>query len=180
MCHAYLICYDNTVKIRFRPLVRGDFPLFIRWLGAPHVSRWWKEPATVEHVESKYGPGADGKDKTAMFIVESDETPVGFIQSYKVDDYPEHAASVRLPGSIGVDLFIGEKDYVGKGYGSALLKAFISDVVPRKYPDARQVVADPSIKNLASIHAFEKAGFHKGSITNDDDGLEQLMIADID
>ncbi|HEV2413106.1 MAG TPA: GNAT family N-acetyltransferase [Candidatus Saccharimonadales bacterium] len=168
------------MKIHFRPLKRDDFPLFIKWLAKPHVSRWWKEPATMEHVETKYAPAVDGHDKTAMFIVEDDDRPVGFIQSYWIDDYPEHAASVRVKAAIGVDLFIGEEDRIGKGFGPALLKAFITDVISSKYPDARRVVADPSVDNLASIRAFEKAGFYKGEITRDDDGPEQLMIIDLD
>ena len=134
----------------------------------------------MEHVEKKYGPGADGDDKTAMFIVEDNKRPIGYVQSYWIDDYPEHAASVRVSEAIGLDLFIGEKDYIGKGYGPALLKAFLSEVVPDKYPNASRAVADPSIENNASIRAFEKAGFYKGDITNDEDGPEQLMIIDLD
>lgn len=104
-----------------------------------------------------------------------DEKPIGMIQSYWVRDYPEHAESVGMPEAIGVDLFIGEPEYIGKGYGQKLLSQFIEEIKV-KYKNAVGIIADPSVNNPASIRMFEKVGFMKGDVVDDKDGKEQLMI----
>jgi aminoglycoside 6'-N-acetyltransferase len=161
------------MKLSFRPLESKDYPLFARWLGESHVARWWQEPATAEHVEEKYGPS---DRKTSVYIVLGDAVPIGMIQSYRVEDYPEHAESVGAPGYIGVDLFIGDASLIGKGHGAQLLVDFVSQIIRTEYPDAHGVVADPNVANLASIRAFEKAGFMKGEVVPGEDGPEQLML----
>lgn len=101
---------------------------------------------------------------------------MGMIQSYWVRDFPEHAESVGMSDAIGVDLFIGEPEYIGKGYGQKLLSQFIKKVAKVQYKNASGIIADPSVNNPASIRMFEKVGFVKGDITDDKDGKEQLMI----
>jgi aminoglycoside 6'-N-acetyltransferase len=80
-----------------------------------------------------------------------------------------------MPGAIGGHLFIGEPDMTGRGYGTLMSAAFIEDVVRPAYPDATGVVADPEVANLASIRAFEKAGFVRGEIVPGEHGPEQIM-----
>jgi len=162
--------------VTLRSMTREDFPRLGSWLARPHVQRWWKETGAPDEVERKYGPHIDGADPTRMFVAEVDGVPIGMLQTYWVDDYPEHAESVGLPGAVGVDLFIGEPDYLGRGYGPAMLRAFLSTVVPGFYSGATGAVADPSASNGTSIRAFEKAGFRKGRIVEGEDGLEQLMV----
>jgi RimJ/RimL family protein N-acetyltransferase len=159
------------MTITFRALEPSDYPLFARWLAEPHVARWWPEPATVEHVREHYG----GDPATLVHVAMADGRPMGIMQSYRVDDYPEHADSVGMPGGIGVDLFIGEPGMTGKGYGALMLAAFIEDVVRPAYPDATGVVADPEVANRASIRTLEKAGFIRGGIVPGEHGPEQIM-----
>lgn len=163
------------MKLTFRLLTPNDYQLFASWLAQPHVAKWWREPATVAYVEKEYGPS---DDKTDVYVVEGDGRPIGIIQSYRVEDYPEHFQSVKMPGGVGVDLFIGEPSLIGRGYGTQLLKDFAAQIVKVKYPSASGIVADPEVANLASIRAFEKAGFRKGEIVTgeEDGGPEQLMI----
>jgi hypothetical protein len=46
--------------------------------------------------------------------------PVGFLHCYVVDEW-EHPFGELLPGTHGLDLFIGEQKAVGRGIGSAAL-----------------------------------------------------------
>lgn len=160
----------------FRFLKRQNFPLFVQWLNQPHVQRWWHEPATMKHVEDKYGPSVDGVAKTSIYIIVANTTPIGMIQTYWVRDFPDHVESAKMRDAIGLDLFIGEPTYIGKGYGSIIISTFVQDVIKNKYLDAVGIIADPSVNNPASIRTFEKAGFMKGDIVSGKDGLEQLMI----
>jgi aminoglycoside 6'-N-acetyltransferase len=160
----------------FQPLTKEDLPLLVRWMAQPYVSQWWKEPATLEFVEKEYGTTIDKGDPTNVYIVKIGDRSMGMIMSYMVADYAEHAESVRLDRSVGVDLFIGESDLTGKGYGSAMLEQFRSTILHDGYPNADWLVADPEAENIASIRAFEKAGYHKGNIVPGEHGPEQLMI----
>ena len=57
-----------------------------------------------------------------------------------------------------MDLFIGDPALVGKGHGPRLLRAFLRDVVFRRY-DVAECVIGPSVRNASAIRAYEKAGF---------------------
>lgn len=164
------------MKFTFRLLNRLDFPLFATWLGKQHIQRWWHEQATVKHVEEKYGPSVDGTAKTTIYIIEADTIPIGMIQIYWLRDYPDHVESVKMSEAVGIDLFIGDPRYVGKGYGSVIISTFVNNIVKDEYSKAVAVIADPSIDNFVSVRTFEKTGFKKGDIVKGEDGLEQLMI----
>jgi aminoglycoside 6'-N-acetyltransferase len=146
-------------RIDFRELRREDFPLLKRWLREPHVLRWWREPFDLPELEEKYGPCIDGLEPSYLFVIECDEQPIGFIQWYRWADYPGHAAKVAAgPGSAGVDLYIGEENWTGKGVGSTALRKFVENVVFAK-GNMNAVVSDPEESNRQSVRAFEKAGF---------------------
>jgi aminoglycoside 6'-N-acetyltransferase len=163
------------MKLNFRPLEKADFPQFATWLAEPHVSKWWQEPATIQHVEEEYGGCTRGDLRTRVYIVELGNKPIGVIQSYMVDDYPEHAKSINGSKEVGIDYFIGDPEYVGRGYGGKMISDFIDDVVRGLYPEALGVVADPEVKNIASVRALAKAGFKPGDIVPGEHGPELLM-----
>jgi RimJ/RimL family protein N-acetyltransferase len=81
------------------------------------------------------------------------------LQHYRIADDPEYAEALALgEDAIGVDLFIGEADLLGHGHGPAMLRQFLRDVAfPFHRIDA--CVIGPSVKNVAAIRAYEKAGF---------------------
>jgi len=164
----------------FRLITKDDFPLLTAWLHKPHVLRWWRDPQeTLVEVEAKYGGRVEGDEPTDVYFAEVEGKPIGLIQSYWTDDYPEHAATIPYPKAVGVDLFIGEEDYIDRGYGTAMLTQFVSKVIRARYPDAQYVVADPELTNPASLGAFRKAGFSKGPVTPGEYGPEQLMILEL-
>ena len=166
--------YPN--KFTFHPLSKSDFPLFTRWLGQPHIRQWWHEPATIEHVEKKYGAAINKISNVKIYIAKIKERPIGMVQIYWLRDYPEHTKSVKIGNAIGIDLFIGEHDCLDKGYGSKLISQFIHKVIKEDHFSADGVFADPSVENLRSIRAFEKAGFIKGEVVNSKEGKKQLVI----
>jgi aminoglycoside 6'-N-acetyltransferase len=61
-------------------------------------------------------------------------------------------------GVAGVDLFIAQPELVGRGLGTDVLRQFVDD---RVFSDTNvhACIADPDIDNIASLRAFEKAGF---------------------
>ena len=116
-------------------------------------------------------------DPTLIFCIRHRGRPIGFIQSYRIDDYDDYGKALALDvPAAGIDLFIGEPDLVGKGHGPALIRAFLRDVVFKTY-DVAECVIGPSIKNLSAIRAYEKAGFRffKDARVPDEPDPEHLM-----
>jgi len=139
-------------------MTRADLPLVHEWLKREHVRRWWREARTIEEVESAYGAAIDGAEPTRMFVIEVDGAAAGSIQTYLVSDYPEWIGDE--PGVAGVDLFIADEALTGRGLGPRILTEFARTVVFAD-PAVVALVAAPEVANVASVRAFEKAGFRR-------------------
>jgi RimJ/RimL family protein N-acetyltransferase len=137
-----------------------DLRLLHEWLQRPHVRRWWSPQETYQEVVEYYLPAIEGADATDLYVALLDDRPVGFLQTYMLVDYPEHASVLEAgDGAAGVDLFIADEELTGRGIGSEMLRRFVAEIVFAA-PTTRCCIADPEAENVASIRAFEKAGFH--------------------
>jgi aminoglycoside 6'-N-acetyltransferase len=152
-------CVTAGPHLGFRLLQPSDLPILRRWLSEPHVSRWWGEPPDPAGLDEKYRPILDRTDPTLVFVITLGHIPIGMIQTYLLSDNPEYEAAVGVDSAAGVDLLIGEPDLVGRGLGPEILRAFVSRVGWPTYPGVRRYMAGPSLENLRSRRAFEKAGF---------------------
>lgn len=97
--------YNAAVSINFRPMTMADLPLMVRWLAQPHIAavEWGQvHAASLPAVTRDFGPAIEGREPTAMMIVQENLRDVGMIQSYRVGDYPEYAHDVA-PAGISVD-----------------------------------------------------------------------------
>jgi aminoglycoside 6'-N-acetyltransferase len=162
--------------IDFRPLQRDDFARFDEWVRRPHVARWWAEPVGLDAIEAEYGPAVDGTDPTAGFLILVAGGPVGFIQCYRLADEPAYRAAVGVDDAAGIDLFVGEADVMGDGFGSTVLRRFLDLVVWPRYPEVRRAMAGPSVHNGRSQRAFEKAGFVRTRVVDVPDEPEPELV----
>ncbi len=152
---------DNDARIDFRPLAADDLRLVDEWLHLEHVRRWWGDPGSYTDVVDYYLPAIEGRDPTDLYAITVEEKPVGLIQTYLVSDYPRHATLVDAgEEAAGLDLLIGDPGLVGRGLGSEVIRAFVDSVVFARAA-TRSCVADPDVRNGASIRSFEKAGFRR-------------------
>jgi aminoglycoside 6'-N-acetyltransferase len=169
------------VRIGFRPLAAGDLPLLYEWLQREHVRRWWTDRETYDAVVEHYLPAIEGSKPTDLYLILLDDRPGGFIQTYRVSDHPEFRDLVAVEdGVAGVDLLIGEPELTGHGLGSEALDRFVHDIVFSD-PEIHACIADPDAENLASLRAFEKAGFRvvrQFIDPNDQDRLHALLRLD--
>jgi RimJ/RimL family protein N-acetyltransferase len=158
----------------------ADLRLVHEWLQRPHVRRWWKDRETYEEVVQHYLPSIDGTDPTDLYLALLDEQPISFIQTYLVSDYPDYAAPIGVGvGVAGLDLLIGDEALTGQGIGSEIIDRFVEEVVFGRAA-TKSCVADPDVRNVASIRAFEKAGFAvaKEFVDPEDGELHALVRRD--
>jgi len=147
----------------FPPLREEDLTLARRWLLEPHVRRWWNDdPEEHDYPDgtlNEWRKAIRGEDPTDMFVIEMDGRPIGVMQSYRVDSYPDYVAQLgALPEpAFSLDVFIGEPELIGKGLGGALIRAFLPPMFERYGVD--YCVIGPSRSNVAAIRSYEKVGF---------------------
>ena len=146
----------------FAPLLEDDLGLIRRWLLEPHVERWWNDGVKTPYPDAvieDYREAIQGKDPTYHYVALIDTRPVGMFQHYRIGDDPEYATALALgEDAIGVDLFIGEVELVGRGHGPAMLRQFLREVA-FPFHQIDLCVIGPSVQNVAAIRAYEKAGF---------------------
>ncbi len=148
------------MNISFRPLAPSDLDNLVRWAQEEEVAYWWHEAGSSEDlVRAKWEARTRGADeKTRIFIINVDSTDIGLIQTYRLADYPDHAAEVQLPDSSGIDVFIGIPGWRNRGVGTALVRQFVDEVVFAE-PSIERCAIDPEPENRRAIRAYEKAGF---------------------
>jgi RimJ/RimL family protein N-acetyltransferase len=67
-------------------------------------------------------------------------------------------------------------ELTGRGLGSEVLRRFVADVVFAR-PETTSCVADPDARNIASLRAFEKAGFRQvKSVVEPEDGQTHALV----
>lgn len=162
-------------KIDFHPLRPLHFPLLTKWLMEPHVKPFY-DPGiiwTEDLVYQKFTPYAEGF-KTAdgirkpihAFIFHLEDLPIGYIQYYNAYDFPRHGYQLQEKlshsqvedGSLAsMDLFIGDKEWIGKGIGPMVIQKFLQEKI---HQDFGTCVVDPNHEQ--AIRCFTKAGFVKG------------------
>lgn len=157
----FVIDHDTTVAIR--AMSRGDLADVTRWRQAEHVHRWWLGDGdpTEEAVTAKYGADIDGMTPTRMWVAEINGRSIGFVQDYRVRDYPEFALLTPDAEAIGVDYAIGDPAWVGRGLGVHILWAWM-EKTRHRFPEADQYFAAPDHRNEASLRMLDKAGFDRG------------------
>lgn len=163
--------------IRFRLLTPDDLRLLHEWLQRPHVKQWWSERETYEDVVEHYLPAIEGKRPTDLYLAQLDERPIAFVQTYLVSDHPEYAELVgEGDGVAGMDLFIADAGLTGRGLGSELIRRFVDEIVFAR-PGTVSCIADPDARNVASVRAFEKAGFRVARDFHDpSDGQTHALV----
>lgn len=163
----------DPALLRFRPLALADLPLLHRWLNDPAVGRWYGAGPTYAAVERKYAPRVRGETPTAPYLILYGDQPIGYIQTYRIADYPAYARSIGAAddaGAWGVDFLIGTDTYRGRGLGAAALRAFTRQII-FAHPAATTCLIGPHPKNTVAIRAYQQSGFRfVRAIAADDSG----------
>ncbi len=142
--------------INFRKVTRNDFKMLYFWQNTTHVKKFWdsNDNFTYEEICNKYSKRLD-EGKINLYIFSIDNVDIGFIQSYSVDKLDSYKVSGITKG---IDIYIGDPNYVYKGHGKLIIRQFIQYFI---FNDVliEYVVVDPEVRNKSAIKAYKKAGF---------------------
>lgn len=156
---------------RFRAMSAQDLEMVNVWLARPHVREWWGDPG-----EQLVLVNADlAEPAMDQYIVMCRQRPFAYLQCYVLSAWPESGLGVHPPGTRGIDQFIGEPEMVGRGHGSAFVRAFVDSLLAAGVP---RVLTDPDPANVRAIRAYSKAGFRARGLVDTPDGRALLMIRD--
>ena len=92
-----------------------------------------------------------------FLIAELDGRPIGFIQIIDPKEEETHYWGEIGPNKRAIDIWIGEKDDLGKGYGTVMMKLALAKCFAP--PEVDEVLIDPLESNVKAIRFYERLGF---------------------
>jgi aminoglycoside 6'-N-acetyltransferase len=146
--------------LRFEPLKEQDLPGIYSWLQAPHVREFYhpKPLPSWEETREKYRQRLGPNWPTKCFLIGVGRA-IGYIQTYRVADYPDYAKTIGEAEGISIDLFIGDPQYVGNGWGRCILLKFINDVAFPLFPRENVCWIYHDKLNHRALRASRAVGF---------------------
>lgn len=161
-----IVLQSDDISIRRMEDKEADYQLLLKWLTDKDLLQFIYGPSvkfTLPRIKKKYRHRALGIDKDGVVarIFSYKGKDIGYIQYFPAGK-PEDYELDSTENVWGVDMWIGEKRYRGKGIGSQALKLLSDFLISDRR--AVKVVIDPHLNNPRAIHAYEKAGFKKVKI----------------
>ncbi len=164
------------MNISFKKFSNEHLPLWERWIEIPHVKDIWfvEGYETSDYMQEKMtGNGYD-----YSFVIYLNDKPIGYTQCCDLYAYktkcpiPKGLFTNEKPGTFCIDIFIAEESYLGKGYGTEVVKVF-SEKVFKEFK-AKMILIDPAASNVRAIKCYEKAGFH--FVRKAHDGVTECVV----
>lgn len=146
------------MKIYLRPAAKSDVPVLKEWDRQLHVlnarNLMEPEPETEWNWEVEIIRAPPWRE---LLIGDVDSRPVAFLQIIDPKEEDTHYWGDAPPGQRAIDIWIGDKQDIGKGYGTVMMqlaldKCFADEAV-------QQVVIDPLEENIRAHRFYEKLGF---------------------
>lgn len=156
----------------FKPLQEEHLDVITVWLNKPHVKEWRNDNLTEEEIKSKYR-NRIGSDTILPFIAYLDDKPIGFIQYYYAKKIGDDWWPNEMEGTVGIDQFIGEEEYINRGYGTQMIGQFLEKLFSDN--KLKKVITDADEKNHRAIRCYEKLGFCFSHKLSTPEGMVNLM-----
>lgn len=141
-----------TGAIVLRPAALTDLELLQRWDEEPHVVESDPNDDWGWEVELARSP-----DWREQLVAEADGRPIGFVQIIDPAREESHYWGDCPPDLRAIDIWIGEADALGQGYGTEMMRQAIDRCFAE--PAVTAILIDPLQSNTAAIRFYERLGF---------------------
>jgi aminoglycoside 6'-N-acetyltransferase len=146
--------------IGFRRVAEADLPLLHAWLNRPHLRRFYqKQPISLDEVTAEYTPAIRGEEPGQLHLAMHQGRPFGYLQCYRNLDYPAYAQELGFTDGASIDLYIGEPDMLGQGFGKRMERAYVLEVVFPSYPAEQHCYICHESGNTVAQACSGAAGF---------------------
>ena len=130
---------------------------------------------SLEEVVEDFTPLTRAGHRDQGYLALQDDRAIGFIQSYVVKDAGDGWWEDETdPGARGIDQFLADADHLGRGLGTAMVRAFVTRLF--EDPAVTKIQTDPNPRNARAIRCYEKAGFRAVREVDTPDGRALQMI----
>lgn len=163
MPRAFLDYLPTTLS--FQPLERQHFQLLQSWLNTSQEISWWNEGKlwTRNEIDKKFSSmvGATPSELPAKsiraFIIYAASQPIGYIQSYGIDNFPKGYGTTGLTKALAsFDIFMADVNYTNKGLEPFLIKQFL---IKKIWPHFNACFLSPATDNKSAIQILQSIGF---------------------
>ena len=172
--------------ITFVPLDESHVSLMHSWLSAGEALRWYaRQLTTEESIRQKYLI-TKLRTGTRCFIVQYDQEPIGYLQYYRISDYPRYCSLVGAgPHDYGLSAY--EIPCLKRGrfpasWEPCRMNCFVAAALKElifAQANAERCLVGPSPENQRAIRCFEKCGFrHVRTVVANDGEEEHIMAAE--
>ena len=94
----------------------------------------------------------------AQLMAEMNGKPIGFIQIIDPEKEETHYWGKIAPNKRAIDIWIGEKENLHKGYGTEMMRLALQRCFSDEH--VTEVIIDPLESNHKAIQFYKKIGFH--------------------
>lgn len=156
-------------KITFEKATLSHKDLIFSWLAEPHVQEFWDNTQAhkddiLNFMGGRVTPSTYCDGKMVYWIASNNEEPYAMLMTEQLN----HSTPInqekldrlsKTGHSYGLDFMIGNKNYLGKGYGAKTLTEFVHFLRADIDQKADTFLIDPASDNPRAKHVYEKAGF---------------------
>lgn len=128
-----------------------------RWMNAEHVAVNWNQDWSWQAWYDELSTQLSGRH-SAPCLVGGGGREFAYVEIYRVVRDKLAPCYSFDDRDVGVHIAIGDPARTGRGTGAELLRQLAEGVLAAD-PGVRRVVAEPDVRNAASVAAFGKAGF---------------------
>lgn len=140
------------MPLTLRTATIADLPLLQRWDEEPHVVA--SDPNDDWHWEIELLKFPAWREQ---LVAEADGVPIGFVQIIDPALEESHYWGDAPPNLRAIDIWIGEESYLGKGYGTQMMKQALARCFAD--PKVEAVIIDPLASNTRAVKFYVRLGF---------------------
>jgi len=151
------VYFSKDVSVHLRRAMSSDVAILYAWDAKPHIRKAVSNSGAVAF-EADWAQEIAGMDGTCEFLIaEVGGKPIGAIQLIDPALEPTHYWGNVEPNLRAIDIWIGEEDYLAKGFGTIMMtfainRCFSSDAITA-------IIIDPLYNNLGAHRFYKRLGF---------------------